>query len=120
MHRWSGDSIEFWFIFSVSGTAPALVYTLPLRDALPIYRAARARPACAARGPSSRSPRAWRRPPLHIEAASRSEEHTSELQSRRDVVCRLLLEKKKVNAPRARAYYIILGMHGCQLEFTNM
>src|SRR5438874_12201908 len=29
------------------------------------------------------------------QAASRSEEHTSELQSRRDLVCRLLLEKKK-------------------------
>src|SRR5690349_23097094 len=29
------------------------------------------------------------------EAAARSEEHTSELQSRRDLVCRLLLEKKK-------------------------
>src|SRR5690349_23590134 len=29
----------------------------------------------------------------------RSEEHTSELQSRRDLVCRLLLEKKKVNIP---------------------
>src|SRR5690349_23167227 len=31
----------------------------------------------------------------------RSEEHTSELQSRRDLVCRLLLEKKKKNAKRA-------------------
>src|SRR5690349_24074386 len=30
-----------------------------------------------------------------LETASRSEEHTSELQSRRDLVCRLLLEKKK-------------------------
>src|SRR5690349_23837045 len=30
-------------------------------------------------------------------AAARSEEHTSELQSRRDLVCRLLLEKKKKN-----------------------
>src|SRR5690349_22505944 len=30
----------------------------------------------------------------------RSEEHTSELQSRRDLVCRLLLEKKKQNTPR--------------------
>src|SRR5690349_23753690 len=29
--------------------------------------------------------------------ARRSEEHTSELQSRRDLVCRLLLEKKKTN-----------------------
>src|SRR5690349_21877746 len=32
-------------------------------------------------------------------AATRSEEHTSELQSRRDLVCRLLLEKKKTAAP---------------------
>src|SRR2546421_8760473 len=31
----------------------------------------------------------------HIEAVGRSEEHTSELQSRSDLVCRLLLEKKK-------------------------
>src|SRR5690349_22134858 len=31
------------------------------------------------------------------QAVSRSEEHTSELQSRRDLVCRLLLEKKKKN-----------------------
>src|SRR5690349_22821053 len=31
----------------------------------------------------------------HAEKLSRSEEHTSELQSRRDLVCRLLLEKKK-------------------------
>src|SRR5438874_5270486 len=31
--------------------------------------------------------------------AIRSEEHTSELQSRRDLVCRLLLEKKKNNTP---------------------
>src|SRR5690349_23038176 len=32
---------------------------------------------------------------LHVPATWRSEEHTSELQSRRDLVCRLLLEKKK-------------------------
>src|SRR5438874_6135217 len=35
----------------------------------------------------------------------RSEEHTSELQSRRDLVCRLLLEKKKLVLAEARAYY---------------
>src|SRR5699024_12097661 len=34
---------------------------------------------------------------LSILAPSRSEEHTSELQSRFDLVCRLLLEKKKIN-----------------------
>src|SRR5690349_21913307 len=33
--------------------------------------------------------------PRHDAAGTRSEEHTSELQSRRDLVCRLLLEKKK-------------------------
>src|SRR5438874_4198357 len=38
---------------------------------------------------------AWRRRPWQTRLALRSEEHTSELQSRRDLVCRLLLEKKK-------------------------
>src|SRR6266496_1108420 len=47
-----------------------------------------------------RSPRAERAPEAHSPAEDlvvpgRSEEHTSELQSRRDLVCRLLLEKKK-------------------------
>src|SRR5215469_17884346 len=35
--------------------------------------------------------------PGHPAGRGRSEEHTSELQSRRDLVCRLLLEKKKTN-----------------------
>src|SRR5690349_23646147 len=37
------------------------------------------------------------RPGGVLQRAGRSEEHTSELQSRRDLVCRLLLEKKKIN-----------------------
>src|SRR5438874_8455505 len=37
----------------------------------------------------------------HSISCSRSEEHTSELQSRRDLVCRLLLEKKKRSSRRA-------------------
>src|SRR5690349_24178568 len=36
-----------------------------------------------------------------FDGSGRSEEHTSELQSRRDLVCRLLLEKKKCNAALA-------------------
>src|SRR5438874_10666389 len=36
--------------------------------------------------------------------AARSEEHTSELQSRRDLVCRLLLEKKKNQCPLCGTY----------------
>src|SRR3712207_7472098 len=38
---------------------------------------------------------------LHIAAAARSEEHTSELQSRQYLVCRLLLEKKRSPRPLA-------------------
>src|SRR5438874_5981114 len=38
----------------------------------------------------------WPSPAARV-SATRSEEHTSELQSRRDLVCRLLLEKKKYN-----------------------
>src|SRR6266496_1062282 len=44
---------------------------------------------------SRRSSRAVRTRPCRCRPAARSEEHTSELQSRRDLVCRLLLEKKK-------------------------
>src|SRR5690349_23005649 len=50
----------------------------------------RARPAGAAC--NTHAPR-----PAHPRRHTRSEEHTSELQSRRDLVCRLLLEKKKKN-----------------------
>src|SRR2546428_8372972 len=47
-------------------------------------------------GPGWRNPSSWRTipPPMSL-LAFRSEEHTSELQSRSDLVCRLLLEKKK-------------------------
>src|SRR5260370_23843958 len=41
---------------------------------------------------------AFRSQPKSFPAASRSEEHTSELQSHLNLVCRLLLEKKKKNA----------------------
>src|SRR5438874_2971443 len=49
------------------------------------------------------------RPRADAAAARRSEEHTSELQSRRDLVCRLLLEKKKSGSagmPRAISYAV--------------
>src|SRR2546430_7813982 len=57
----------------------------------------RARPAGArrARWTSARLPR------LDEAASARSEEHTSELQSQSNLVCRLLLEKKKILAPIA-------------------
>src|SRR5690349_24127018 len=48
-------------------------------------------------------------------AGARSEEHTSELQSRRDLVCRLLLEKKKKNNPDRSLRQMILE---CNLWLT--
>src|SRR2546421_5127894 len=50
------------------------------------FSATRSRGRSTRRRSDTRSPRRW---------ARRSEEHTSELQSRSDLVCRLLLEKKK-------------------------
>src|SRR5690606_41298825 len=93
----------FCFMSSVSMfvflTAPATTetYTLSLHDALPIY----------SKNPiifSHSNPRALRDHPRNIPdelmkacaaRGGRSEEHTSELQSRENLVCRLLLEKKK-------------------------
>src|SRR5437773_8838207 len=79
-------------LFSLNATASSEIYTLSLHDALPIYRLVKEavdRPV----GDLRRERR------LLLDAARydqhRSEEHTSELQSHHDLVCRLLLEKKK-------------------------
>src|SRR5438034_5185972 len=47
--------------------------------------------------------------PPHGIVGARSEEHTSELQSHSDLVCRLLLEKKK-NSPRIATYFDSMGI----------
>src|SRR5690349_24832927 len=79
-----------FFFFFFNDTATTEIYTLSLHDALPIYL--RRRPTGGVRAP----PRCRRRDLHRADGArTRSEEHTSELQSRRDLVCRLLLEKKK-------------------------
>src|SRR5438067_10569629 len=53
-------------------------------------------------------------PRLSLVQCSRSEEHTSELQSRFDLVCRLLLEKKKSRAARLRhAHVTRVAMPSC-------
>src|SRR5207249_6982057 len=89
-----------FFLFTDPATSE--IYTLSLHDALPILRRTpRARPhrnrhrRCKDR---RRSPDPDR---LSTDRCfqSRSEEHTSELQSRFDLVCRLLLEKKKTASP---------------------
>src|SRR5256885_7022340 len=88
----------FFFFFFFNDTATTEIYTLSLHDALPISR--RSQPTAAdslSWAPlmlilhAPRSTRiAWGRLTL-----LRSEEHTSELQSPCNLVCRLLLEKKK-------------------------
>src|SRR5439155_23797629 len=76
------------FIFH--DTPPTQIYTLSLHDALPISPHAVLSFPLAQNHP----PQGW---PLfsHQVFLPRSEEHTSELQSRGHLVCRLLLEKKK-------------------------
>src|SRR5215813_2557678 len=75
--------------FFFNDTATTEIYTLSLHDALPTWRTRRSA-ACA---PCHAVLLARLHASLSIGA--RSEEHTSELQSRPHLVCRLLLEKKK-------------------------
>src|SRR5687767_15558680 len=103
--------------FFFNDTETTEIYTLSLHDALPICpRSPRraGRPAARASPPGRAGSRTGRRPagpregrasrttPFHLRrceravARSRSEEHTSELQSLAYLVCRLLLEKKKI------------------------
>src|SRR5690606_41363647 len=102
--------------FLFQHTAPTEIYTLSLHDALPIYRQYNDQTA----NPQERHPRHRRRPAqrrkgLHDLASGcaryrhrvparglRSEEHTSELQSRENLVCRLLLEKKNTEKSLAQ------------------
>src|SRR5438034_7712365 len=79
--------------------APTRIYPLSLHDALPISPARGGVEAASppARGAPWRGRRGHcrRATSLSGQRAPRSEEHTSELQSHSDLVCRLLLEKKK-------------------------
>src|SRR5215211_9277118 len=74
-------------VFFFNDTATTEIYTLSLHDALPICGLARQLTNKLLHAPSA----ALRQAALD----GRSEEHTSELQSHSDLVCRLLLEKKK-------------------------
>src|SRR6266576_2298677 len=72
--------------FFFNDPATTEIYTLSLHDALPISLNLGLLLSAALYDP--------RKPPSVLSRTARSEEHTSELQSRRDLVCRLLLEKK--------------------------
>src|SRR2546430_5853271 len=102
-------TLYFFFFFFFNDTATTEIYTLSLHDALPICPASR-------RDRARRPPRAPRR--LHsgrgCPRRSRSEEHTSELQSQSNLVCRLLLEKKKKIRARVDCIYTAI-LVSCQL-----
>src|SRR2546430_7433030 len=91
-------------VFFFNDTATTEIYTLSLHDALPICRAH----SQGAKGQARQRRRRVLRWPVEEDGLCegdegrhhgdrRSEEHTSELQSQSNLVCRLLLEKKKNN-----------------------
>src|SRR2546426_2571882 len=102
--------------FFFNDTATTEIYTLSLHDALPIYfpLATRSGPrltwtqmglSCESRTGGPHGHHAIRDP----QPRRRSEEHTSELQSPCNLVCRLLLEKKKQRERRSWNNYCIHG-----------
>src|SRR5258708_40373504 len=86
-----------FFFFFFNDTATTEIYTLSLHDALPISKRL---PDAVLLDINLGSENgldliAWMRQKPELRLISRSEEHTSELQSPDHLVCRLLLEKKK-------------------------
>src|SRR6201984_3953611 len=94
------DGSFFSFCFFFNDTATTEIYTLSLHDALPISMRSYARCRLHTRDP-----------PADPISRARSEEHTSELQSRGHLVCRLLLEKKKKEKSRLRCWSYRANAH---------
>src|SRR5205814_7409407 len=89
-------NLQCHVLFFFNDTATTEIYTLSLHDALPIFdrelavrHGAQGGCQCPAGRPAAGAARG--------KGSRRSEEHTSELQSLRHLVCRLLLEKKNTN-----------------------
>src|SRR5690349_23896683 len=99
-------------IFGFTTTSPTEIYTLSLHDALPILTNV---PLWIYHKDVGTGIELYPRKPntpttnsgvaFSQDGRTRSEEHTSGLQSRRDLVCRLLLEKKKNNRASPGTYY---------------
>src|SRR2546427_9043737 len=99
----SCSPLQVFFFFN--DTATTEIYTLSLHDALPIslrIGVARATRSGTVSGGISATKRSM---------AARSEEHTSELQSQSNLVCRLLLEKKKNDAQNLIVSYSSVIRH---------
>src|SRR5256885_11613491 len=110
------SSISFFFFFN--DTATTEIYTLSLHDALPISPGGWRRRVRHAQTGEHRDggDRAWTAP---IPIRARSEEHTSELQSPCNLVCRLLLEKKKTTITPPTSYRCKLNVSQASQAFTN-
>src|SRR5260370_30343291 len=93
------SALLFFLFFFFNDTATTEIYTLSLHDALPIYQdgtrfvTRRAHLNVSDNTAEGHEPVEGHGPSGDI--TGRSEEHTSELQSHLNLVCRLLLEKKK-------------------------
>src|SRR2546430_13228977 len=101
--------VRAFFFFFFNDTATTEIYTLSLHDALPIFIPTAC--PCGATCPQAVPQGLLFAPLLRLRLRSlgqrrrgrRSEEHTSELQSQSNLVCRLLLEKKKSPLDRYRS-----------------
>src|SRR3712207_9047900 len=107
-------SLCLFFFFFFNDTATTEIYTLSLHDALPIStttstRSGRRSAALQRRRTATSRSSSWTTPRAMAQSRPcrrcRSEEHTSELQSRQYLVCRLLLEKKKKKINIIYIYY---------------
>src|SRR5205814_10674607 len=88
--------LSFFIFFFFNDTSPTEIYTLSLHDALPICINALAVAELNSIESADGAENFWMvLVEEEGESGPRSEEHTSELQSLRHLVCRLLLEKKK-------------------------
>src|SRR2546429_6784333 len=107
-------SLSFFFFFN--DTATTEIYTLSLHDALPIYPILTSlsvqETEAELRDSRATLEKRLQRPVAQL---SRSEEHTSELQSRLHLVCRLLLEKKNntLSNPCTCAYIALTTFSAC-------
>src|SRR2546428_5342169 len=98
IHNIIYQQLSFFFFF-FNDTATTEIYTLSLHDALPIFAVLGGLVKVEENEGLSEARRELVLRPIRTK---RSEEHTSELQSRSDLVCRLLLEKKKYKYTRLK------------------
>src|SRR2546430_13455338 len=101
--------------FFFNDTATTEIYPLSLPDALPIFRANELDGA-----PGLALPQLGDDALRHRGEIDRSEEHTSELQSQSNLVCRLLLEKKKLLNLSDRHTYSSSSLFHCCLYHSTL